>query len=237
MNASTGFPAKSPATGRYERKYFLSEVDHLVVLTRIKQHSALFRSPYPSRWVNNIYFDDAGHQHYWNHVNGANSRCKVRIRWYGPLIGPVSKPRLEIKSKHGELGFKESWPLRGFTVNENLTGQQLIETLQSSSLPEDLSGCLSFFQPVAVNRYLRHYFVSGDGQVRLTVDTDLTNLDCLPFFKGFERRARRQEGIILEFKYPQASHGQAVRIAQGFPFRIQRISKYVAGLVGWNPGT
>ena len=86
-------------TFRYERKYVVSGLSTADLERCIKTNPGLFTEIYQQRSINNIYLDSADLQHYFDNVNGAPARGKVRIRWYGKLFGEVTRPVLELKLK------------------------------------------------------------------------------------------------------------------------------------------
>ncbi len=94
-----------PESARYEVK-FISSPDRYHELEHwIRIHRAGFRSPYPPRRVNNIYFDDPVLYAYEENLVGASARSKVRLRWYGDTFQPDSCV-LEVKRKRNMLGWK-----------------------------------------------------------------------------------------------------------------------------------
>ena len=80
----------------------------------IRLHPASFRTLYPPRQVNNIYFDTRDLLGFRQNIAGQNERRKYRVRWYGEEVKAVSKPRFEIKRKHNELGDKLVSPIGEF---------------------------------------------------------------------------------------------------------------------------
>ena len=104
-------------TFRYERKFLVEELMPPQVAALIKQHPRLFYSPYPPRYVNNLYLDTPEMDHYYDNVNGALQRRKVRVRWYGQPFGEIKHPMLEVKVKHGLVGTKHTYPLPPFRMN------------------------------------------------------------------------------------------------------------------------
>jgi SPX domain protein involved in polyphosphate accumulation len=180
--------------------------------------------------VNNIYFDSPDFRHYRANVDGRSTRCKIRVRWYGAMLGRVGKPVLEIKRKHGLLGTKSSAPLLPFVLDEHFSAASARKLLRDSSVPEVLRRELDHVEPVLINHYRRRYFRSADRRVRATVDWELS-------FRRFHRhgnsyldRATASRLVVLELKYSNAAASRAAEIATRFPFRMTRMSKYVFGL-------
>ncbi len=103
---------------RYERKFLVDRLDQHQVMGLIKRHPAMFCQPYPPRFINNFYLDTAHMVNYRDNVDGAADRRKVRIRWYGELMGQIENPVLEFKIKRGLVGTKKHHPIPGFEPRE-----------------------------------------------------------------------------------------------------------------------
>ena len=205
---------------RYERKFFLSHLERHEVEHLVRLHPAIFREIFHQRAINNLYFDSVDLRHYRETVDGVSERRKYRIRWYGELTREVAAPVLEIKSKSGFLVRKRSWPLAPFTVND------LEAAVQGSEAVREELRCM---RPVLVNRYRRKYFLAAGGDIRLTVDWDLTAAP--PGSLGdLAAGLRIDPGVVLELKYPVGLDQEACEIATWFPFRLTRSSKYVQGI-------
>ncbi len=215
---------------RYERKFVPDGLSLAEVAALVRRHPALFRETYPERPVNNLYLDTPGLRHYHEHINGAAHRLKVRLRWYGALCGRVEQPVLEIKIRHGLLSRKETYPLPAFTVSADFAGSTAALIAADGTLPGAVRPCLRGLEPALTNRYQRRYFCSGDGAIRLTLDS------ALQFFAPRNHNGsppafpHRGPGVILELKYGDLHAEQAARIANVFPFRLTRCSKYVLGV-------
>ena len=83
---------------RFERKFTIPDSYNLKhVESLIKRNTFLFREVFHERQVNNIYFDTAAYNDYFDNVLGVSDRKKIRIRWYGDTFGAIKKPKLEIK--------------------------------------------------------------------------------------------------------------------------------------------
>jgi hypothetical protein len=218
-------PAASPA--RYERKFVTFEIDPAEALAVIRFHPAAFREAYPPRWVNNLYFDTPSLDHYQANVRGVANRVKCRIRWYGDALGPVARPTLELKRKRGLVGSKESHPLRPFELD---TGFDARGVLEKSDLPAPLECDLASLCPILMNRYRRRYFLSGDGSYRLTLDSELAYRPIARAGGCFRARAVGDGRVIVELKFGLGGERGASRIANRFPFRLTRSSKYVLGV-------
>jgi len=221
-----------PTDLRYERKFLPAGFSITEVLALVRQHPALFREAYPERPVNNLYFDTPGLRHYFDHVNGAACREKVRLRWYGEFHGRVENPRLEFKHRQGLLGGKTTHGLPAFSVNGGFDRDALAALWTRADLPEATRLRLRRVQPVLANRYRRRYFVSADGHFRLTLDWAMVTYDVRAAAQAPRALRSDEPRLILEMKYDPAHAAEADRVANAFPFRLTRCSKYVLGVEG-----
>ena len=225
--AGPGVPAISL---RYERKFLPGGLSLTEGLAVVRQHPALFREPYPERWVNNLYFDTPERRHYHDHVNGDANRTKVRVRWYGEPRGQAEKPVLEFKTRHGVLGGKTAHRLPTLNLDGDFDRSASAAALQSSDLPPAMRVRLHGLEPALMNRYRRRYFCSADGALRLTLDWAL---EFFPPRNGNgATRPLPHDGpaVIVELKYSEAHSEAAARATNYFPFRLTRCSKYVLGV-------
>jgi hypothetical protein len=215
---------------RYERKFVPAVLSVDAVLHALRRHPALFRQAFPPRTVNNVYFDTPGFSDYRQHVSGSAERAKVRVRWYGELLGTVA-PVLERKLRCGLLGGKESYPLPTACLDASggLRGLQL--SLRGAELPGSLREHVDSRTPALVNRYDRRYFVSADGRFRLTIDAHLRVLGARPVAATSLLAALDSPGlVIVELKYAPEDADEASAVANRLPFLVNRFSKYVAGI-------
>jgi len=215
---------------RYERKFLAETLSAAQVRTIVKRHPALFWQPYPPRYVNNIYLDSAALEHYYDNIDGAEARQKVRVRWYGALFGEIAHPVLEFKLKRGLVGAKESYPLPAFALEPGFSGRQLTATLQAVPLPETVKVRLQGLSPVLLNRYYRWYFATFDAHFRVTIDTQMTFHHVDRLRSNFLYRDNHNHSVVVELKYDRVHDRAAARIAGYFPFPITKNSKYIQGI-------
>ncbi|UCC50651.1 MAG: polyphosphate polymerase domain-containing protein [Anaerolineaceae bacterium] len=213
---------------RYERKFFVSELTYHEIESIVKLHPAVFSEIYHPRYVNNLYFDSFAMKSYFDNVDGVAERIKARIRWYGDMFGTIEKPVLEFKIKRGSVGRKESFPLKSFSIDENLQLECIVAVFESSDIPEGLRINLGAMEASLLNRYRRKYFLSGDKKYRITIDSELAfcpiaNARLLHKYVDFV-------STVLEVKYDPAENQHANKVTSHFPFRMTRSSKYVNGI-------
>ena len=222
--------ANKTSSYRYERKFFVDELTLHEVEMIVRLHPAAFSEIYHRRFVNNIYFDSETMRNYFDNVDGAADRVKVRVRWYGDLFGRVEKPVLEFKIKKGLLGRKESYRLAPFTMNEHFCQDTLAALFAESDLPLQVKLSLQGVQPTLLNRYTRKYFISANQKVRLTLDSDLEFYFIHVYNNSFVKSYSDGLSTVLELKYEPEYDMEIDKISNKFPFRMTRSSKYVSGI-------
>lgn len=201
---------------RYERKYRIEGLTVALVNQLVAQHPAGFRTLYPDRQVNNIYFDTPDFHAFKANVEGVPSRRKWRLRWYGKDLQFLDKSVFEIKIKEGELGRKMSFP----QVSSQWTNlPQLFKNLPQKDLP---------LQPTLCNIYQRSYLSTADQKFRITIDSKLRFAAYRPQKPQFHPSP--EAAIILELKYEADDSAAAKRILDYIPFRNTKNSKYVSGI-------
>ncbi len=216
---------------RYERKFLISGLTRQEVESLVRLHPAMFSEVYRQRFVNNIYLDSSDMRSYFDNINGSQHRRKLRIRWYGNLFGAVEEPILELKTKDGLLGRKLSFALSPFSIGErDLRFDKITNAVKGSDIADAVRMEFTSLEPVLVNRYSRKYYISADGDYRITIDSDVVFYRVNTHNRCLSHKSSDSADTILELKYHQDRDYRAKRIASHFPFRMTRSSKYVSGI-------
>ena len=205
---------------RYERKYRIENTAPHLVEQIVRMHPASFRTAYPDRQVNNIYFDTPSFAAFHENESGVAQRKKYRLRWYGPFLQIMEKLVLEVKIKENLLGYKESYPLGNFSF------QQL------EAVSAQVNRKIADYQlllPTLMNSYQRSYWVTPNNKIRLTIDSQMY---FHPLYKqrNFSKYHLHDPAVIVEVKYDEKEESAAREIMQHLPFRITKNSKYVNGM-------
>jgi SPX domain protein involved in polyphosphate accumulation len=222
------------ATPRYEIKIPAEPLRLPEIETWIRLHPAHWRVAYPPRQVNNIYFDTADCQCLHDNLSGVGERNKLRLRWYGPVLDTVTAPRLELKRREGNVGWKEIYPLDISLDLSNGTWTDLRRRLEAAASSRAVLLLARFGHSALINAYQRRYYVTPDGRVRLTLDTDLRaygqHLSNRP---NLQHRALLEERVIIELKAPadDVSFQALTDALARFPLRPDRHSKFVHGML------
>ena len=218
-------------TYRYERKFVGEKVPRSVAETFVRQNSAFFTRTFPSRQVNNVYFDTPGMDCFMDNLFGVGNRWKVRVRWYGELFGAISAPVLEFKIKKGFTGTKKSYELPPFQIpEEGFDGSIWRPLFLKADLPGDVRERLAGLHPVLLNAYQRSYFESANKKFRVTVDDKMEYYNLRSTWNYFLHVHREQLKSVIELKYDQNWQNEADVITNQLPFRLDKNSKYVVGI-------
>lgn len=212
---------------RYERKFVARGCTLPDVLALVRRHPAAFREAYPSRLVNNVYFDTPSLRDYHVHVNGACERSKTRLRWYGHTNSEPLAALFERKMKRGFLSGKAAVPSPPIVLST--PGAVLWQTVFGNpEIPEAWRFSLRGLHASLFNSYRRSYFISADGRFRLTVDFDLRFSPPQSLNGSFASSCSFPP--ILELKYRPEHADIAQTVASQFPVRLCRCSKYILGI-------
>lgn len=214
---------------RYERKFVVRGFPTTHVEQHVRLHPARFREIYHRRYVNNCYFDTGDLAAYRDAVEGNPRRMKVRVRWYGPLFGPIERPVLEIKTKRGPVGGKAQFTLAPTALDRSGRGGTLAAWVEGAKLPPELD-VLRPLRAALINRYGRRYYEAADPRFRLTVDDELEYYTVTPPVRRFATLEDDPLTTILELKYGREADDDAPSIADRLGYRMTKSSKYVEGM-------
>jgi SPX domain protein involved in polyphosphate accumulation len=216
---------------RCEKKFVICDLDMYETENLIKFHPLSFSEIFEERIVNNIYLDSVDLKNYRDNLAGVSDRLKIRIRWYGKLSEEIKDPVLELKFKHNELGWKHSFRLIDFTLNNDFTSEFMLNDIfLKSDVPKWLLDKLKLFVPTLLNSYNRKYFISSDGKFRVTLDDDQRYFGIGGKNNSFLKKFIENEEIVFELKCSNLDYHNADPITQHFPFRLSANSKYVRGI-------
>ncbi len=219
-----------PEALRYERKAFITDLSYADVEAAVRTHPALFREIYQERTINNIYFDSVDFRSFRANLDGDEDRLKVRVRWYGPMLGKIESPLLELKIKHNNLGSKKRYPIRRFILEDGFDLQAVTDAIAASKLPAAVALRLDALAGKLLNRYSRRYFESVCRGYRITIDRNLQFYGLQPYNNNLLHMASERKAVVLELKYQREHDGDADRIASRFSFFLTKSSKYVHGI-------
>ncbi len=224
---------------RYEVKIPLPAAMRHEVESWVRLHPAHWLVAYPPRQVNNIYFDSMDFSGLNANLAGIADRTKLRLRWYGEDLARVHHANLELKRKQGMAGWKVLAGVKGGFDLEALSWSDFCAILRSAIVPQAQQWLNALSCPVLVNHYHRAYYVTPDGALRLTVDTDLCAYSQRASSRpNLRRLASMENPIVVELK--MLTHTRAMQrfsdALRAFPASVDRFSKYVHGMLAGMDG-
>ena len=214
---------------RYEVKFVAPSVELATVARWVREHPACFRTAYPPRQVNSVYLDDHQLSAFAENLAGTSARTKVRFRWYGEDHASPSGT-LELKCKRNRLGWKRNFRISTIPL-AGVSWREVLHKLRNQ-VPAEARLALDTHQLVVlVNRYRREYWLSADGRVRVTIDTNQRVFDqrrsSVP---NLDLPTNLPDTLVVEVKGAFADRDLIDRVIQGVPIRVGRHSKYVVGV-------
>jgi hypothetical protein len=218
-----------PPARRRERKYPLSEDELREFRWWHRSQGRAFARAYPTRTVNNIYFDRPDWASYDDNMSGVSDRTKCRLRWYGETDG-AKEATFEVKHRRNAVGHKlqQRIPMEALRLSSlpltRLCGRLRVVLPAELRMPLEQS-----LRPVLYNRFCREYYEAPDG-VRMTVDTDMAFAPLVSRPLPTLRPIRSGTAGVVEFKYSLDRQSEAIEALRRFPFRATRFSKYVVGV-------
>ena len=219
-----------PKEARYEIKFVAPELEYHRLHHWIYMHTACFVKQYQDRQINNIYFDSHNYNAYTANISGTSNRTKIRYRWYGQSSHPI-QGALEIKCKRNFFSWKKIYPINKILHHSDSTWRVLNNNLMEL-LPAEPKVWLGF-HPLAVliNRYQRKYFVTPNGKIRVTLDSNIQvyNQSQKPH-PNYSLKENIPCVCVLEIKFPRESKNEVSNIISNIPVRVSRHSKYINGL-------
>ena len=218
------------SNNRYERKFFINNMSTSEIESLIKIHPHIFSDIFHPRYINNIYFDSIDLNNYYDNVEGAEKRIKIRLRWYGELFGDINKPTLEFKIKSGLLGKKISCKIPSFKFDSEFNIDTFKNIIKEAKVSEILQIKLHDKIPTLLNRYKRRYFISENNKFRITVDNNQFFYQIGHRRNFFLKKVEDKENTIVELKYGIKDDNYANQVSNNFPFRLTKSSKYVTGI-------
>jgi hypothetical protein len=224
-------PALSTDEARQEIKFVARGAQLDGICHYLKSCDAAFSEHHPDRVINNVYYDNYEYFAYAENLSGVSERNKLRYRWYGENILPQAGT-LELKCKRNHLGWKFQNSIPNAPATENSTWREISRNIRRQ-VPCHARQWMDFSpQPVLINRYYRRYFISADGKIRATVDTQQTVYEQRHHSRpNIARPVNHPDLLILEYKFGEQDRDLVSRLLCNIPLRRSRHSKYVVGLL------
>ena len=190
---------------RHEDKFIIPAWDRQLLTSRLSL--IMDKDPYAGAdgmyEIYSLYFDDDADSAYYDKCNGVANRTKFRLRLYDRSTDMI---KLEKKMRRGTVCFKESTavtPEEAARITNRDTewmlydSRPLIRELYSLMIHRDLA-------PKSLVRYKREPFVWGNGNVRITFDSEISaavdHLDLTDFTDHYTQVTMQH---IMEVKYTE----------------------------------
>ena len=211
---------------RYEKKFIIpiQKLGHLEMLLYRKGCSILF----PNRWINNLYCDTFAGQSLNENIEGFSARIKNRFRWYGDTLGTI-EVTAEQKIKCDDVNRKNSSKLGVFEFNDLKEIPNLFEQFKQKlqELPKETNFLsINLQEPNLINRYQRKYLANLNGDIRITLDTDLSYFNIRTGLQS-----NQNNYCIVELK---CSSNSPI-IEDLLPLQLSKSSKFVEGMLTTEP--
>lgn len=221
----------APVT-RYEVKAVCPPQVHLAeIRSWIELHPEGFAPSYSPRRVNSIYLDTDELASMEDNLDGVAERAKVRYRWYG-LDHTAVRGVLELKHKANRMGWKEYGDVPTCFDLTTISWYDWMCELRAHATGAFAEQLARASRPTLINSYTREYYESPDEQIRVTVDYDLVSYDQITYAQpNLSYGTGTDDQVVVEIKADSSLHSRVSHVLAGFPFRPNRFSKYVQGLL------
>jgi hypothetical protein len=199
---------------RFELKYIISEETALRVRDFVRcyldfDEYSVGKANY-SYPVHSLYLDSDDLHLYWETINGAKNRYKLRLRYYD--LSPKSPVFFEIKRRVNSCIMKQRGGVRQEYVAHLLGGHLPEEYHLLSKTPKAMVALQRFCElshrvhakPKVHIFYMREAYVSSDDQVRVTIDRSVYGEENLSPSLKIEMKKpvlSFQNEVILELKF------------------------------------
>lgn len=192
---------------RHEFKYVISASEVVLIQNRIN-HLLMQDSHAGASGMYNIrslYFDDYDNRCFYENENGADPREKFRIRIYNHSVDRIM---LECKRKENGKTLKTSCPLTEEQCKMLMAGNILSNIGEQPFLLQKLTYQMMtrHLRPVVIVEYDRIPYVYRNGNVRVTLDTNISSSNALWSFldETIPKRPVMPVGHqLLEVKYDE----------------------------------
>jgi len=215
---------------RHEFKYIVDEIQLAVLENELDSVMQRDRHTGPTgRYqVRSLYFDDLYNTCFLENEEGTEPREKFRIRIYNGSTGRIS---LECKRKQAGKTLKTACLIPEEIVRDLMNGEFLEYSEAYPPLLRKL--CIlsqtRFMAPKVIVEYDRVPYICDDGNVRVTLDTDIRASGDIASFLDRQTVCRPVMPVgsqLLEVKYDQFLPDYIYRTVQAQRMRQTTFSKY-----------
>lgn len=215
---------------RHEKKHIVNFADVLLLRQRLGtvfEHDKHATND-GTYMIKSLYFDNFNDKALREKADGLGRREKFRIRYYG---NDTSFIRLEKKSKINDLCNKESVNITREECEKIIRGDTAFMAKDERELVRELYAKMHFeaLRPKCIVRYRRESFVYPPGNVRVTIDTDISgSFNVEEFFNPNLFAAKFYKETVLEVKWDEYLPDIAAKCVYLASRRSSAFSKYAA---------
>jgi|TARA_B110001452_G_scaffold80756_1_gene66057 SPX domain protein involved in polyphosphate accumulation len=182
-----------------------------------------FSKIYPDREISSIYLDTLNFDFARDNINGINERKKIRIRWYN---NDLKKIYLEEKNKKNFHVWKNILKMNIPPNKKNLIHNLKSLFFNHYNVGKNINNFNYNF--ILKTNYKRNYWLSNNGKIRATIDTDINTCPVENMTKIIDLPE-----TILEFKFAPNSEifFREFLSQKGLNIRSKKYSKYLQSFV------
>ncbi|WP_040214010.1 polyphosphate polymerase domain-containing protein [Clostridium polynesiense] len=214
---------------RKEKKFMVSLEDRLYLLNALdKLLIPDSYGDYNGYRVRSVYFDGICNNDYWDKVNGAIEKKRIRLRIYDTSD---TKAKFEVKRKVYDHQLKESVTISSGDAKELLKGNYSVLLNYDSPVAEYGYGlmCAQCYRPVSLIEYHRRAYTHPNFNTRVTLDNHLRFCDSS--FDIFSNNINFKEVLspdksILEIKYDRFLFEQLQEVFKRCDLSMKPPSKF-----------
>ena len=215
---------------RHELKYVISAGEIPMIQNRIRHllPQDPNAGPSGSYTIRSLYFDDYENRCYYENENGTDPREKFRIRIYDHSTEKIT---LECKRKEHGKTLKTSCPLTVEQTRLLMAGKPIPNIARQPPVLQKLTVLMltKRMRPVVIVEYDRIPYVYPNGNVRITLDTNIASSSDVGSFldETIPKRPVMPLGQqLLEVKYDEYLPDFIYRSLQLHSLRQTAFSKY-----------
>lgn len=167
---------KEPGAYRHELKYVISSTQLAMIRSRVEHLLSPDSHAAPSGvyGIRSLYFDDYDNRCFWENEDGTDPREKFRIRIYNHSTERIT---LECKRKERGKTLKTSCPLTVSQTEALMAGKVPPAICRQPWLLQKMAVQIRsrLLHPVVIVEYDRIPYVYPNGNVRVTLDTNIAS--------------------------------------------------------------
>jgi|TARA_B100000315_G_C14555667_1_gene577996 hypothetical protein len=219
-----------PSDTRNEFKFVTDSLNYHKLREWLLNHSQGFLESFPSRKINNVYFDTHDLKAYKDNLFGSSSRVKLRYRWYGNKLAP-DQGNLELKCKKNRIGWKFRHEIKKLEFGPGVSWRNFRGQIRNQLPPDWKIHLDSRTEVVLINRYWRDYFKSRDGKVLVNLDTKQSIAGQFSqLVPSLNSKDNFLDSVVLEVKSSWDDYDLTHKFMQNLPLSWSRHSKYIVGV-------